>query len=602
MRGRHRLGPIALQQQDPFGLTHVDLMVRSESEVVVLPRVVPLGAGQPAGSGMGIEGETPQMVALHGEDDVSIRAYRDGDDLRKVHWPATAHRGELMVRQEDRPARRSAVLLLDSRESGHSPGSYSGTFEWAVSAVASVATHLGRFGYTLHLATRETLAAGELDTDLDPASVLEQLAVAERGSDEEHERLVQAAQDLTERTGGLVAVVTSVDDLSMPTLAALRRPGTGAQAMVIDPDAFQQGAAEVGEVTLGHQALLHRAGWRAVPVGGQTSIPEAWQLLTASGRPGCSRDDPRPGRARTPRRARHARGQLAAHHPARRRQLGAAGPAAAAPAGRDRHGRALRRLAHLGHRDRAGRHRRARGAGPPRRRHARPDRLGRAAVRGQRPAARRARDAHDVLRARAAVAGRAVRAEPDPASGRRRRRRARRRATHARGRGLPLLGIFLFSTSNSGEALNPVYFLALAVVWLVLLLQQGMNQVSTWSSTEAFARTPERQEDRLGLGAFSATARWMGLVTLVIALALPAVIPHLPPRYLADGLAQRTGSSDVASVGFTDTLDLSTDLNSDNQTPILTYATTDSNPPPLKVLTLSSYAGGQWVREDPRAR
>lgn len=165
--------------------------------------------------------------------------------------------------------------------------------------------------------------------------------------------------------------------------------------------------------------------------------------------------------------------------------------------------------------------------------------------------------------------------------------------------GLPLLGIFLFSTSNSGEALNPVYFLALAVVWLVLLLQQGMNQVSTWSSTEAFARTPERQEDRLGLGAFSATARWMGLVTLVIALALPAVIPHLPPRYLADGLAQRTGSSDVASVGFTDTLDLSTDLNSDNQTPILTYATTDSNPPPLKVLTLSSYAGGQWVREDP---
>lgn len=286
VRGRHRLGPIALQQQDPFGLTHVDLLVRSESEVVVLPRVVPLGAGQPAGSGMGIEGETPQMVALHGEDDVSIRAYRDGDDLRKVHWPATAHRGELMVRQEDRPARRSAVLLLDSRESGHSPGAYSGTFEWAVSAVASVATHLGRFGYTLHLATRETLAAGELDTDLDPASVLEQLAVAERGTDEEHERLVQAAQDLTERTGGLVAVVTSVDDLSMPTLAALRRPGTGAQAMVLDPDAFQDGSAEVGEVTLGHQALLHRAGWRAVPVGGQTSIPEAWQLLTASGRPG----------------------------------------------------------------------------------------------------------------------------------------------------------------------------------------------------------------------------------------------------------------------------------------------------------------------------
>ena len=69
----------------------------------MLPRVEPLGGGHPRGDGVGAEGAIPHMVALHGEDDVAIRTYRDGDDLRRIHWPATAHRGELMVRQEDRP-------------------------------------------------------------------------------------------------------------------------------------------------------------------------------------------------------------------------------------------------------------------------------------------------------------------------------------------------------------------------------------------------------------------------------------------------------------------------------------------------------------------
>lgn len=164
--------------------------------------------------------------------------------------------------------------------------------------------------------------------------------------------------------------------------------------------------------------------------------------------------------------------------------------------------------------------------------------------------------------------------------------------------GLPLLAIFLFSTSNTNDALNPIYFLLLAAVWLGMMLQQALRTMRSWASTEAYARTPERGDDRLGLGSFSATARWMGAATLALAVAVPVVIPHLPTQYLADGLA-RSQDSGTASVGFTDTLNLSKDLNDRNQTPILTYATTDPAPPPLKVLTMSSYSNGTWQREDP---
>src|SRR3712207_8466628 len=47
------------------------------------------------------------------------RAYRHGDDLRKVHWRATARSGELMVRLEERPWKAQATLLLDTRSRAH---------------------------------------------------------------------------------------------------------------------------------------------------------------------------------------------------------------------------------------------------------------------------------------------------------------------------------------------------------------------------------------------------------------------------------------------------------------------------------------------------
>ncbi|WP_324277397.1 DUF58 domain-containing protein [Blastococcus brunescens] len=79
----------------------------------------PLGTGGPAGGhGGGGEGSR-RTIAVHGEDDVSIREYRQGDDLRKVHWRATARTGELMVRLEERPWRAQATLFLDTRARAH---------------------------------------------------------------------------------------------------------------------------------------------------------------------------------------------------------------------------------------------------------------------------------------------------------------------------------------------------------------------------------------------------------------------------------------------------------------------------------------------------
>ncbi len=93
------------------------------------------------------------MTAAVGDDDVIPRAYRNGDELRRVHWRSTARYGELMVRREEQRWQDRAVLLLDSRRSAHTGSGPSSSFEFAVSAAASVGVHLARQGLDGHLLT-----------------------------------------------------------------------------------------------------------------------------------------------------------------------------------------------------------------------------------------------------------------------------------------------------------------------------------------------------------------------------------------------------------------------------------------------------------------
>src|SRR5674476_144183 len=148
VRGRYRLGPLTLRKGDAYGLATITTLLPGSTNILVLPRIEVLGRRHPRANGIGTEGTIPHMVALHGEDDVAVRSYRDGDDLRRIHWPATAHRSELMVRQEDHPARRRAVIVLDSRAAGHQGAGAMGSFEWAVTAAASVAAMVTATGWS----------------------------------------------------------------------------------------------------------------------------------------------------------------------------------------------------------------------------------------------------------------------------------------------------------------------------------------------------------------------------------------------------------------------------------------------------------------------
>jgi len=291
VRGRHRLGPLALGVRDPFGLATATIAVPGSTELLVLPQVEPLGEGRPRGDGVGAEGEIPHMVALHGEDDVSIRGYRDGDDLRRIHWPATAHRGELMVRQEDRPARRRAVLVLDSRGRAHAGSGSTSSFEWAVSALASIAVHLSDRGYAVHLVSAETVVDSKAAELVDVDTTLAALAVADLGGDQSLQQVLHEAHPLTSAGGLVIAVVAADDEEMVRQIATLRQPGGTGLLLLLDAASFEDG--DGSDLGAGHgpgsgaganhaQALadlVTTAGWSTRVVRAGTSVREAWGTL-----------------------------------------------------------------------------------------------------------------------------------------------------------------------------------------------------------------------------------------------------------------------------------------------------------------------------------
>lgn len=180
-RGVHEVGPLFFDNFDGLGLTRRVLKIDDAVEVEVWPRVVELPAmSVPSGKS---GGEVEAGVAQSGDsDDVLTRDYRRGDPLRRIHWRATAHAGELRVRQEEHHAEDTSVVILDAsgapeaeepkapltiidlmNEPTAKATAVDGEFELAVSLAASVLARFHRFGYETELF--ETHADLEGDTE-----------------------------------------------------------------------------------------------------------------------------------------------------------------------------------------------------------------------------------------------------------------------------------------------------------------------------------------------------------------------------------------------------------------------------------------------------
>src|SRR6202453_4328925 len=200
-RGKFTIGPLRVRVADAFGLVEISRSFSTTSTLVVTPKIFPLPRATTQSSWLGEGDGGMRTISAIGEDDAAPRAYQDGDGLRRVHWRSTARYGELMVRREEHQWRNSASVFLDTRRAAHSGSGPSATFEFAVSAAASIGAHLTEEGFRARLLTE----AGELaprgtfsDTLLDMLAVITTTKTS---------NIRQGTSELAGAGGQLIAVI-----------------------------------------------------------------------------------------------------------------------------------------------------------------------------------------------------------------------------------------------------------------------------------------------------------------------------------------------------------------------------------------------------------
>jgi uncharacterized protein (DUF58 family) len=304
LRGVFEIGPLQLRVADSFGLVEVTRSFSTRTKFVVTPRVIPLTRTMISRSWAGEGDGRSRLTATAGEDDVIPRAYRDGDDLRRVHWRSTARYGELMVRREEQRWRTRATVMLDSRAYAHMGSGPNSSFELAVSAAASVGVHLVQEGLTGQLITDTgaVIAGGTLFEEM----LLDALAVIRPSSVRD---LSGGFKEMRASNAGVIIAVTGrLSVAEAQQLAASRCEGSQAIALLlavstwahreqaaapaetvppktVPPETVPPWSAEPGLTntepaeTGPAAAVLRAAGWHVVSIDADTSLGAAWQRL-----------------------------------------------------------------------------------------------------------------------------------------------------------------------------------------------------------------------------------------------------------------------------------------------------------------------------------
>jgi uncharacterized protein (DUF58 family) len=306
VRGRFRIGPLAVRLTDPFGLVELTRAFTASEPLVVTPHVVSLPDVRLGGEWTGAGQSVSRSVATAGEEDAATREYRQGDDLRRIHWRSTARRGELMVRREEQPWQSRAVVLLDTRAAAHFGDGPLSSLEWAVSAAASVSLHLSHAGFTLRLVsdTGQELSPHPTMADSFDSMVLDVLAEQQASIATSISPGVTALR----RGGGEELYVAIVGPMANEDVEQLGRCVHGASAvgiaLVLDTASWttlSPRAAEAARETFRAECdVLAASGWRVLPVRRGASLSDLWRdagsgMEAAAGREAAAVVPPQPG-------------------------------------------------------------------------------------------------------------------------------------------------------------------------------------------------------------------------------------------------------------------------------------------------------------------
>ncbi|MBK8025971.1 MAG: DUF58 domain-containing protein [Chloroflexi bacterium] len=266
-RGEFRLGSLSIISGDPFGLFLLRRNLAATSRLVVYPLTVPIVKfAIPSGALTGGEHQR-QRAHFITTNAVGVREYVTGDSFNRIHWPTTARRNQLMVKEFEIEPKVDVWLFVDfsasslaefpglRRANGTGAVLHSGTTlppsseEYAVTIAASLAQFFiesdRAVGFAAYTPNREVLQPEHGARQ--SLRVMEILALARSVAQRSLAEMLALETPYISRGATLVLITASSDPAWIAEAQLIARKGIRPVCVLLEPQSFG-GPAPVDDV------------------------------------------------------------------------------------------------------------------------------------------------------------------------------------------------------------------------------------------------------------------------------------------------------------------------------------------------------------------
>lgn len=248
-RGYYNFGPTSLIAEDPFGIYECRIFYPKKSSILVVPPIVPLPMVEVAvgelvdqGTSRFYNNETTVSAA-------NVRPFVQGDSQRLIHWPTSARKNKIYVKQFDTSLSSEWWVILDMSEMDHVGEEETSTLEYGIILAAALADR----GIEMNKAVG-LVALGDPTVWLRPKTGKEQLwdilyslSIAQKGQINLNDTLSHIDSSLSTKTSAII-ITPNVSEIWLDSVYHLVKKGVSLTVLILDPEAFE-GEGDLSHVT-----------------------------------------------------------------------------------------------------------------------------------------------------------------------------------------------------------------------------------------------------------------------------------------------------------------------------------------------------------------
>jgi uncharacterized protein (DUF58 family) len=234
-RGLFTLGPTRLRCGDPFGIYTLTIYDQHASTVLVTPPAISLSRLRIPTGGLAGDERHRRGYIERNINDVGLRNYVAGDSLKHIHWRASAHFDNLIVRQLETATSRDWWIFIDLDSTAQSGMGENTTLELCIVLAASLALR----GLREYRKVGLVIAGPQfvrIEPSADPTQgwrILRALAVAQAGSRSLTDLLIQGRFS---QAATAILITPSTNPAWVATAFQQRRAGSMVSLLVNPTD------------------------------------------------------------------------------------------------------------------------------------------------------------------------------------------------------------------------------------------------------------------------------------------------------------------------------------------------------------------------------